>query len=65
MAYLGNPFGTDEAAGFDIGDSGTDETVYEFDLEVDGDHAALFVLETIAWPDFNDVDNIVSCCCCQ
>lgn len=60
---LGNPFGTDEAACFDVCDSGRDETVDEGGFEVDGDDTALFVLEAVAGCDFDDVDGVGGGCC--
>jgi len=59
VAYLGNPLGTDEAACFDIRDAGSNQSVHEFGFHLHRDDTAFLVLESVPWPDFNNVDNIV------
>jgi len=62
VAYLGNPLGTDEAACFDICDTSSNQSVHEFGFQLHRDDTAFFVLKSVAWTDFDNVDNIVGNC---
>lgn len=56
-AHLGDPFGTDEAAGLDVDDACAGQPVDELNLDVDGD-GALLILEAIARTDLHQSDQI-------